>query len=219
MVAANVGRDGRESRLGISRFLMIGTGTRKRAIGLLGGSFNPAHEGHRMISLIALKRLGLDEVWWLVSPQNPLKPVAGMAAFAERLANARAFAGHRRIKVSDIEARLGTHFTRDTLKRLTQRRRQHDFVWLMGADNLVQFPKWEGWQEIFNTVPIAVFDRPSYSFKALAGVAATRFAGSRIPERNASGLSRRKAPSWVFLHSRLNPVSATEIRARDNCEK
>ena len=156
-----------------------------------------------MISLIALKRLGLDEVWWLVSPQNPLKPVAGMAPFAKRLASARAVAGDRRIKVSDIETRFGTHFTRDTLKRLTQRRRQHDFVWLMGADNLVQFPKWEGWQEIFNTVPIAVFDRPSYSFKALAGVAATRFAGSRIPERNASGLSRRKAPSWVFLHSRL----------------
>ena len=216
MAAANVGRDERERRLGISRFLMIGTGIGKRAIGLLGGSFNPAHEGHRMISLIALKRLGLDEVWWLVSPQNPLKPVVGMAPFVERLANARAVAVHRRIKVSDIETRLGTHFTRDTLKRLTQRRRQHDFVWLMGADNLVQFPKWEGWQEIFNTVPIAVFDRPSYS---LAGVAATRFAGFRIPERNASGLLRRKAPSWVFLHSRLNPVSATEIRARDNGEK
>ena len=139
---------------------MIGTGSRKRAIGLLGGSFNPAHEGHRMISLIALKRLGLDEVWWLVSPQNPLKPVAGMAPFAERLASARAVAGHRRIKVSDIETRLGTHFTRDTLKRLAQRRRQHDFVWLMGADNLVQFPKWEGWQEIFNTVPLQFLTAP-----------------------------------------------------------
>ena len=195
---------------------MIGIGNRKRAIGLLGGSFNPAHDGHRMISLIALKRLRLDEVWWLVSPQNPLKPVDGMAPFAQRLAAARQVADHRRIRVSDLELRLGTHYTRDTLKRLTARRRQHDFVWLMGADNLVQFPRWEGWKEIFNTVPIAVFDRPTYSFKALAGVAATRFGRCRIPERNASGLARRDAPSWVFLHSRLNPVSATEIRAKEN---
>lgn len=168
-----------------------------------------------MISLIALKRLHLDEVWWLVSPQNPLKPVDGMAPFAERMANAREVAQHRRIKVSDMEARLGTHYTRDTLKRLTARRRQHNFVWLMGADNLVQFPKWEGWKEIFSTVPIAVFDRPTYSFKALAGIAATRYGGCRIPERNASGLARSAAPSWVFLHSRLNPVSATEIRAQE----
>lgn len=195
---------------------MIGIGNRKRAIGLLGGSFNPAHEGHRMISLIALKRLRLDEVWWLVSPQNPLKAVDGMAPFAQRLSEARRIANHRRIQVSDLELRLGTHYTRDTLKRLTARRRQHDFVWLMGADNLVQFPRWQGWKEIFNTVPIAVFDRPTYSFKALAGVAATRFGRCRIPERNASGLARRTAPSWVFLHSRLNPVSATEIRAKGN---
>ena len=194
---------------------MIGAGSSKRSIGLLGGSFNPAHDGHRMISLIALKRLGLDEVWWLVSPQNPLKPVGGMAPFADRLANAQTVANHRRIKVSDIELRLGTHYTRDTLKRLTARRRQHDFVWLMGADNLIQFPKWEGWKEIFDTVPIAVFDRPTYSFRALAGIVATRYAGSRIPERNASGVARRKAPAWVFLHSRLNPVSATEIRAQE----
>jgi nicotinate-nucleotide adenylyltransferase len=193
---------------------MIGTGSRTRAIGLLGGSFNPAHEGHRMISLIALKRLALDEVWWLVSPQNPLKPVDGMAPFAQRLAEAKTVAAHRRIQVSDLEAHLGTHYTRDTLKRLTARRRQHNFVWLMGADNLVQFPKWEGWKEIFNTVPIAVFDRPTYSSKALAGIAATRFAGRRIPERDAAGLALRKAPCWVFLHTRLNPVSATEIRAQ-----
>ncbi|PPR63362.1 MAG: nicotinate-nucleotide adenylyltransferase [Alphaproteobacteria bacterium MarineAlpha4_Bin2] len=169
-----------------------------------------------MISLIALKRLGLDEVWWLVSPQNPLKPVSGMAPLAERVGSARIIADHRRIKVSDIEARIGTHFTRDTLKRLTQRRRRYNFVWLMGADNLIQFPKWQGWQEIFKIVPIAVFDRPSYSFRGLAGVAATRYASYRMPERYALGLSRRSPPAWVFLHSRLNPVSATQIRSRDN---
>ena len=195
---------------------MIGTNSRNRAIGLLGGSFNPAHDGHLMISLIALKRLQLDEVWWLVSPQNPLKPAAGMAPFSERLANARTVATHRRIIVSDIERRLGTYYTRDTLKRLCASRRGQNLVWLMGADNLVQFPKWEGWKEIFNTVPIAIFDRPTYSSRALAGIVATRFADRRIPERDASGLVRRKAPSWVFLHSRLNPVSATEIRAQNS---
>ena len=195
---------------------MIGTNSRNRAIGLLGGSFNPAHDGHLMISLIALKRLQLDEVWWLVSPQNPLKSTAGMAPFSERLANAQTVATHRRIIVSDIERRLGTYYTRDTLKRLCARRRGQNFVWLMGADNLVQFPKWEGWKEIFNTVPIAIFDRPTYSSRALAGIVATRFADRRIPERDASGLVRRKAPSWVFLHSRLNPVSATEIRAQNS---
>ena len=169
-----------------------------------------------MISLIALKRLQLDEVWWLVSPQNPLKSAAGMAPFSERLANARTVATHRRVIVSDIERRLGTYYTRDTLKRLCVRRRGQNFVWLMGADNLVQFPKWEGWKEIFNTVPIAIFDRPTYSSRALAGIVATRFADRRIPERDASGLVRRKTPSWVFLHSRLNPVSATEIRAQNS---
>lgn len=195
---------------------MIGTNSRNRAIGLLGGSFNPAHDGHLMISLIALKRLQLDEVWWLVSPQNPLKSAAGMAPFSERLANARTVATHRRVIVSDIERRLGTYYTRDTLKRLCASRRGQNFVWLMGADNLVQFPKWEGWKEIFNTVPIAIFDRPTYSSRALAGIVATRFADRRIPERDASGLVRRKAPSWVFLHSRLNPVSATKIRAQNS---
>ena len=188
------------------------TRRRNRAIGLLGGSFNPAHEGHRMISLIALKRLRLDEVWWLVSPQNPLKDSGNMAPFAERIKTARLATKHRRIKVSEIEGRLGTHYTRDTLKRLTVRRRQFDFVWLMGADNLVQFPKWHCWKEIFTTVPIAVFDRPTYSFRALSGVAATRYAACRIPERNAGSLARREAPCWTFLHSRLNTVSATQIR-------
>ena len=178
---------------------MIGTNSRNRAIGLLGGSFNPAHDGHLMISLIALKRLQLDEVWWLVSPQNPLKSAAGMAPFSERLANMpRTVATHRRIIVSDIERRLGTYYTRDTLKRLCARRRGQNFVWLMGADNLVQFPKWEGWKEIFNTVPIAIFDRPTYSSKALAGIGDPVCRPPNTGE-NASGLVRRKAPSWVFF--------------------
>ena len=193
---------------------MIGTLHRNRSIGLLGGSFNPAHEGHRMISLIALKRLKLDEVWWLVSPQNPLKPIDGMAPFELRIAKARIIANHRQINVTDLEKRLGTQFTRDTLKKLIARRPQVNFTWLMGADNMVQFPKWKGWKDIFDTLPVAVFDRPTYSFQALAGKVAGRYARFRIAEHNALLLAHRRVPCWVFLHSRLNPVSATEIRER-----
>lgn len=183
---------------------------------MLGGSFNPAHRGHLHLSLAALKRLDLDEVWWMVSPQNPLKPQAGMAPFAERLEEARRLAaGHRRIRVTDIENRFaGRHYTADTLKSLALRFPGLRFVWLMGADNLAQLPRWERWAEIFRTVPVAVFDRPSYAQRALAGAAAQRFARWRVPEANARRLAETKPPAWVFFHSRLDPSSATSIRAR-----
>jgi nicotinate-nucleotide adenylyltransferase len=183
-------------------------------IGLLGGSFNPAHEGHRHISLLALKYLHLDELWWLVSPQNPLKPTNDMAPFAERLASARAMARHPRIRVSDIESRLHTRYTADTLHALRSRFPHTRFVWIMGADNLAQIPRWERWTEIFNTVPIAVFDRATYSFRALAGKAAQRFARQRIESRNAAALADQKAPAWVYFHARRHPASASSIRAR-----
>jgi nicotinate-nucleotide adenylyltransferase len=183
-----------------------------RRIGLLGGSFNPAHEGHREISLQALARLGLDEVWWLVSPQNPLKPVAGMAPFADRMAGARAVARHPRIRVSDIEARLGTRHTAETLRRLTRRFPGHRFVWLMGADNLAQIDRWRSWQQIFHLVPVAVWARPTYCFRALAAKAARRFAGARRKENAGRLLPATDPPAWVFVHGRLNPLSATAIR-------
>jgi nicotinate-nucleotide adenylyltransferase len=195
-------------------------GRRHRRIGLLGGSFNPAHRGHLHLSLIALKRLDLDEVWWMVSPQNPLKPVAGMAPFAERLKQARQVAaGHRRIRVTDIEDRLGgSYYTADTLKRLTRRFPALRFVWLMGADNLAQLPRWARWAEIFQTVPIAVFDRPSYSQKGLAGGAAQRFARWRVPEAAGRRLAEARPPAWVFFHTPLDPTSATLIRSNGNNE-
>lgn len=186
----------------------------RRRIGLLGGSFNPAHAGHRHISLEALRRLGLDEVWWLVSPQNPLKPVAGMAPLAQRLAGAARVARHPRIRATGIEAVLGTRYTADTLERLVRRFPNSRFVWLMGADNLAQIPRWERWPSIFSTIPIAIFDRSPYSFKALAGKPARRFARRRLPERQASVLADMQPPAWVFLHTRLHPASATVIRAR-----
>lgn len=184
-----------------------------RHIGILGGSFNPAHDGHRDISLAALKALRLHEVWWMVSPQNPLKPVAGMAPFAERLVSAKAIASHPRIIVTDIEERLGTHFTAETLGKLATRFKVCRFVWLMGADNLAQIHLWRHWARIFKCMPIAVFDRPSYTYKALAAVAARRFASARRPESALGHLSRQAAPAWAFVHHRLNPISATAIRA------
>jgi nicotinate-nucleotide adenylyltransferase len=186
---------------------------RKRRIGLLGGSFNPAHDGHRQLSLEALKRLALDEVWWLVSPQNPLKPVAGMAPLAERMAEARRVAAHPRIRVTDVETRLGTRYTVDTLDRLVHARRDAAFVWLMGADNLLQLPRWRDWRRIFELVPIAVFDRPSYSLRSLKSPAAQRFAKARLGLEATRTLAMAKPPAWIFVPMRLNPASATAIRA------
>lgn len=184
-----------------------------RRIGLLGGSFNPAHQGHLDISLAALKYLGLDEIWWLVSPQNPLKPEAGMAPFAERMASARAMAKHPRIRVTDLESRLGTRFTADTLKALVTRFPSCRFVWLMGADNLAQISSWRDWTKIFHLTPIAVFDRPSYTMKALTALAARRFRRARRREAALKTLAATRTPAWVFVHHRLNPISATQIRA------
>lgn len=181
----------------------------------MGGSFNPAHGGHLHISLLALQRLDLDEVWWLVSPQNPLKPVKGMAAFAKRLAGAEALAkGHPRIRVSAIEAALGTSYTADTIAALHRRFPHTHFVWLMGGDNLAQLPRWERWVELMESVPVAVFDRPQTSLRALAGKAAQRFARARVPSDAARRLVETEPPAWTFFHTRLDPRSATEIRKR-----
>ncbi|MGH7054784.1 MAG: nicotinate-nucleotide adenylyltransferase [Stellaceae bacterium] len=187
---------------------------RQRRIGLLGGSFNPAHGGHLHITRTALKRLALDAVWWLVSPQNPLKPTAGMAPFAQRLAGARRLAGgHPRICVSGIEDRLGTRYTADTVKALSRRFPRVRFVWLMGGDNLVQIRHWQRWTEIFATMPVAVFDRPSYSAQALASPAAQRFARRRVPAAAARDLAERTPPAWVFFHTKRDARSASAIRA------
>jgi nicotinate-nucleotide adenylyltransferase len=182
---------------------------------LLGGSFNPAHGGHLHISRLALRHLDLDAVWWLVSPQNPLKKTDGMAPFATRFASAQAAAkGERRIVVTDIEERLGTTYTADTLGQLRHRFPRTDFVWLMGADNLAQIPDWQRWTEIFEHVPVAVFDRPATARRALAGAAAQRYGQSRIAPDRARRLASIAAPAWVFFPTRLDPRSATEIRAR-----
>lgn len=181
-------------------------------IGLLGGSFNPAHDGHRHMSLMALKRLGLDQVWWLVSPQNPLKPLDGMGKLADRLAHARTIAAHPRIVVTDIETHLGTRYTVDTLAALKRHFPGVKFVWLMGADNLLQVPRWRSWTRIFTQVPVAIFPRHPYSTSALGGKASRRFAAARVDVRRAKGLADLPPPVWVFLDAPLHPASATAIR-------
>lgn len=182
-------------------------------VGLLGGSFNPAHNGHLDISREALRRLDLDCVWWLVSPQNPLKSTVGMAPLDQRLATARAAAEDPRILPTGLETALGTAYTADTLLALTRLLPKVRFVWLMGADNLIQVHNWQNWQQIFHTVAVAVFDRPSYSFKALSGRAALSFARYRLNEASARRLAEERPPAWVFIRCRLNPQSATDIRA------
>jgi nicotinate-nucleotide adenylyltransferase len=186
--------------------------THRLRVGLLGGSFNPAHDGHRYVSLEAIKRLGLDQVWWLVSPQNPLKAAAGMAPLAERLARAMAVARHPRLKVLALETTLGTRYTADTLARLA-RWPGHRFVWLMGADNLAQLPRWWKWRGILAGCPVAVFERHPYSYPALSGPVARGFAASRLPEDRAGELAQQTPPAWVFVRMRPHPASATAIRA------
>jgi nicotinate-nucleotide adenylyltransferase len=183
-------------------------------IGLLGGSFNPPHEGHLHISLVAGRRLDLHAVWWLVSPQNPLKPADGLAGFEQRISAAEKLARHPRIVVSDAEARLGTRYTADTLRALKSRFPGVHFVWLMGADNLVQLPHWKHWQDIMSLVPVAVIDRPGYALKAQLGKAAERFRAARVPETEARSFPQAEPPAWIYLHAKLNPLSATAIRQR-----
>lgn len=184
-----------------------------RRIGLLGGSFNPAHRAHLLVSRTAISRLGLDEVWWLVSPQNPLKSEKDMAPQAERLAEARRVAAGQRIRPTDIESVLGTRFTVDTLAALRRRFPLTRFVWLMGADNLQQVTRWKRWPDIFRLAPVAIFGRPNYSLGAMSSTAAKRFGTRRIPVDRARDLAGMVPPAWTFIHLRHEPTSATAIRA------
>jgi nicotinate-nucleotide adenylyltransferase len=184
-------------------------------IGLLGGSFNPAHEGHRAISREALKRLRLDRVWWLVSPQNPLKPTDQTTDLEQRLTAARAIADHPRVVVTDLERRIDTRYTVDTLRWLSQKCRAR-FVWLIGADNMAQLPRWRRWQRLVCMVPIAVFDREPYSYVALAGRMASAHAGSRLAERRAPVLAETQPPAWVYLRLRRHQASSTALRQRSS---
>lgn len=181
-------------------------------VGLFGGSFDPAHDGHLAVSLAALKILRLDQVWWLVSPHNPLKPHAPSGDLARRVAAARSLARDPRIKITAIEAALRTTYTAETLRRIKPRLNAVRLVWLMGADNLRQFHRWHDWQRIAATVPIAVFNRPGEALSALASPAAVALRSARIPLRDAGQLAGMAPPAWVFLPTPHIPLSSTDLR-------
>lgn len=186
-----------------------------RRVGLLGGSFNPAHRGHRRISLAAARALRLDEVWWLVSPGNPLKPAAGMAPFAARLARAARMARRAPIRATGIEARLGTRYTADTLPALSRRYPRTRFVWLMGGDNLAQFHRWRDWRGIARTMPIAVVARPGYDAVARRALAMGWLRRFVRPSGQAKDWTSWSLPALVLLRLPPDPTSATAIRAAD----
>jgi nicotinate-nucleotide adenylyltransferase len=185
------------------------------AVGLFGGSFNPAHDGHAHVAETAMRRLGLDRVVWLVSPQNPLKSAADSAPLVERMASARraaAIVGPSMI-VSDVETRMGTQWTIDTLRALVARHPGVKFVWLMGSDNLASFHRWRGWTDIMRMMPVAVVARPGSMLESRSAPAARRFASSRVSSREARLLPDMPAPAWTYLRAPLNPRSSTALRA------
>ncbi|MBA3835684.1 MAG: nicotinate-nucleotide adenylyltransferase [Sphingomonas sp.] len=186
-----------------------------KRVGLLGGSFNPAHQGHRQLSLAAFDELGLDELWWLVSLGNPLKDGEEMAPFEARLASAQEVARGTSIHVSDFEQRSGTRFTLDTVRELMRAFPKHRFLWLMGADNIAEFHRWKDWRELAALVPIAVLPRPGYDEAARAARAMGWLSGFVRPQSQAKQWTEWSAPAILFLRLPTNPTSATAIRAQD----
>lgn len=181
-------------------------------IGLYGGSFDPAHAGHRHVAITALRRLRLDRVWWTVTPGNPLKDRSRLASRPERLAATRSVARHPRMAVTDIDGAIGAVFTVETLRFLLQRCPGVRFCWIMGADSLVGFHRWHSWREIAARVPFAVVDRPGWTLRASRSHAATTLAAARIPEAAAARLADRMPPAWVFLHGPRSGLSSTALR-------
>ena len=182
-------------------------------IGLFGGTFDPPHQAHVAASLLALKRLNLDRVWWLVTPGNPLKDTRRLEPLDKRIAAARALVRHPCIDVTGLEAVINTRYTYDTLKFLLRRCRGVRFVWIMGADNLRSFSRWQRWRDIAALFPIAIVDRAGPSLYAPASVAAQALARFRLPQEAATTLADRKAPAWVYLHGLKSSLSSTALRA------
>jgi nicotinate-nucleotide adenylyltransferase len=192
--------------------------TSGQAIGLLGGSFDPAHSGHAHITREALKRFGLDRVWWLVSPGNPLKPNPP-APLDQRIARAKAVVDHPRVVVSDIEARLGTRYTAETLERLLALYPGVRFVWLMGADNLAEFHLWDRWQWIIENVPVGVLARPGSRLTGRTARAAEQYASGRLLPEAARILPGCRAPAWCFVNVPMVDISSSAIRARGDWQR
>jgi nicotinate-nucleotide adenylyltransferase len=195
------------------RYLRMPHVERRMQVGLFGGSFNPPHAGHALVAEIALRTLGLDQLWWMVTPGNPLKSGRELAPLGERIALSERIAQDPRIKVTAFEAAYRVRYTADTLALVRARNPGIDFVWIMGADNLVQFHRWQRWREIAMTMPIAVIDRPGSTLSFVSSVFAKTFDHARIDERDAGRLARRRPPAWTFIHGPRSSLSSTAIRA------
>jgi nicotinate-nucleotide adenylyltransferase len=211
------GVDNEPSPLGVAHhggFAKLPRNAPGMRIGLFGGTFNPPHLGHRLASIIALKRLQLDAVWWLVTPGNPLKENSGLPPLDVRMAAAQRIADHPRIVVTGLEAAIGTRFTHDTVEHLTRRCPGVNFVWIMGADNLRSFHRWQRWRDIARLVPIAVIDRPRSTLKGAHSRTAAYLAPWRLDEADGALLARRGAPGFIFLHGPRSELSSTDLRAR-----
>ena len=186
--------------------------TKGMRIGLFGGTFNPPHAGHLLVSRIALTRLKLDRVWWIVTPGNPLKENAGLPPLAQRMAAARKLADHPRIDITGFEAEIGTRYTYDTIAYLTRRCPGVDFVWMMGADNLAQFHRWQRWRDIAALTPVAVIDRPGSTLKAAHSRAGQYLSRYRLREGDGARLAGAPTPAFLFLHGPRSGLSSTALR-------
>jgi nicotinate-nucleotide adenylyltransferase len=182
-------------------------------VGLFGGSFNPPHDGHALVAEIALRTLRLDQLWWIVTPGNPLKAGRSQLSLAERIALSEQLAEDPRIKVTAFEAGSSIRYTADMIEQVTMRNRGVDFVWIMGADNLRDFHLWQRWREIVRTVPIAVIDRPGATLAFLSSKMARTFSRSRVDESDAARLARIRPPAWTFIHGPRSSLSSTAIRS------
>ena len=198
-----------ETGTGIPRLPPCQPGMR---IGLLGGSFNPPHEGHALITRLALRRLRLDRVWWLVTPGNPLKSQGELAALQKRVEAARRLVAGPRVVVTDIEARIGARYTYETLAWIKRRAPSVHFVWIMGADNLRQFDRWRHWRAIADLVPIVVVDRPGSTLRAISSRGGAALARWRAPERDAARFATMTPPALLYLHGRRSELSSTALR-------
>jgi nicotinate-nucleotide adenylyltransferase len=196
-----------------SRYLRMPHVEKGMAVGLFGGSFNPPHAGHALVAEIALRRLALDQLWWMVTPGNPLKSGRELAPLAERIAASERLAQDPRIKVTAFEAVHDIHYTADTLALVRKKNPGVDFVWIMGADNLRDFHRWQRWRRIATTFPIAVIDRPGATLSFLSSVMAKTFDYARVDEIDAPRLARIKAPAWTFVHGPRSSLSSTALRA------